>query len=123
MLRSRVLLWLVVLSACASPASSAGSVQIRVANESAVSFGRVIVGFPTQEEDYGAVTAGSRSSYREIEQAYRYAYIEVHVNDEKLVLQPIDYVGESLLAPGRYTYALDVDASLSGLSLLLRQDQ
>jgi hypothetical protein len=30
------------------------------------------------------------------------------VNGEALVLQPIDYVGERLLEPGQYTYALDV---------------
>jgi heat shock protein HslJ len=41
-------------------------------------------------------------------EAYSYAYVKVTAGGDEFVLQPIDYVGESLLAPGEYTYVLDV---------------
>lgn len=87
----------------------AGEVRIRIANESNVAFERVFVAFPGETREYGAIPAGSASAYHVVRQAYRYAYIEVHAAGDTLVLQPIDYVGESLLAGGSYTYALDVE--------------
>lgn len=113
---------LLLLVGCSAPLSPGGPVQVRIANESSVSFDRVVVGFPEQEENYGAVPAGSQTDYRPIERAYRYAYIEVYVGAEKLVLQPVDHVGESFLREGRYTYVLDVGEQGKSLSFSLRRD-
>ena len=120
--RSLAVLLLVLLASCSSVLSHGTPVEIRVANASAVSFDRVVVGFPRQKVDYGALAALSQSSYRTVEEAYPYAYVEVHRAGEKLVLQPIDYVGETLLKSGRYTYVLDLDASGRELTLTLRRE-
>ena len=82
--------------------------RIRVQNSSSFAFDRVDVVFPEDEVSYGSIRANSASAYREVSKAYRYAYIEVEIGGEELVLQPIDYVGESLLRSGRYTYVLNV---------------
>ena len=42
--------------------------------------------------------------------AYEYAYVEIKLGDEVAVLQPIDYIGEALLPPGRYTYRFTLNA-------------
>jgi hypothetical protein len=52
-----------------------------------------------------------------------YAYIEVHLAADTLVLQPIDYVGESLLPPGRYGYVLELEGPPYRLALTLRHDE
>lgn len=118
---------IVLLALCAACSATAGNgepVLIRIANESGVAFDRVVVTFPGQEEDYGAVTAGGQTSYRHVERAYEYARIEAHRGGEVLVLQPIDYVGESLLTGGRYTYVLDVETAASGSLLFsFRRDE
>jgi hypothetical protein len=111
------------LAACDSPLLpwGGGDVEIRIQNSSSLPFERVDVGFPEGRVNYGSIRANSTSEYRGISTAYRYAYIEVAVAGEELVIQPIDYVGESLLASGRYTYVLNV--TIEGhLTLDFRED-
>jgi hypothetical protein len=99
-----------------------GDVEIRILNSSSFPFDRVDVGFPEHEVSYGAIRANSASEYREVSKAYRYAYIEVEIGGEELVIQPIDYVGESLLGSGRYTYVLNVTVE-GHLTLGFREDR
>lgn len=83
-------------------------------------FADVDVIFPSDEVDYGHVPSGGVSEYRRVEAAYAYARIDVKVGGTELRIQPIDYVGEPQLGPGRYTYALNV---LDGqLTLELKRD-
>lgn len=97
-------------------------VDIRVRNVSTVVMEDVVVGFPrgaggggpvapgqaeAGEVSYGTVEPEAVTPYRLIERAYRYAYVEAVVEGRRVVLQPIDYVGEEPLGPGRYTYELD----------------
>lgn len=102
------LLLLLVLPGCDSPFGPQGDVAIRIANNSSFAFERVDVVFPEDRVSYGAVAAHRTSGYHSVETAYRYAYIEVEIDGEELRIQPIDYVGESPLEAGRYTYALNV---------------
>jgi hypothetical protein len=98
-----------------------GEVEIRIANESAFTFNRVDVGFPAERVSYGALAPNESSSYRRVEHAYRYAYVEIEVDGEEHILQPIDYVGETPLSRGKYTYRLDLEAT-GAFSLTLRRD-
>ena len=104
------LVLLLGLPGCDSPLLpwGGGDVEIRIQNASSFPFQRVVVVFPEDEVSYGSIRANSASAYRDVSKAYRYAYIEVEIGGEELVIQPIDYVGESLLEPGRYTYILNV---------------
>lgn len=117
-----LVLALLLLAGCSSTSAPGDPVEVRIANESAVAFDGVRVVFPDREESYGAIPAGGRSDYRSVERAYRYAFVEVHAGAERLVLQPIDYVGEELLRAGRYTYALAIAPDGRNLTLTLRQD-
>lgn len=76
----------------------------------------VLVGFPDVEVVYGDVPPGAATAYREVERAYRYAYVRTVVDGDTLGLVPIDYVGETLLESGLYTYRLDL---FEGRSLTL----
>ena len=88
-------------------------VAIRAENASDKAFDSVVVKFPEQQENYGPIPASSTSPYRTVTKAYRYAYVEIKLGDEVAVLQPIDYVGEALLRPGRYTYRFTLNAKSS----------
>ena len=115
---------LVALTAlgCSSPFEPSGGVNVRVANNSSFPFGRVEVFFPENEVDYGSIRAHAVSEYSPVTTAYRYAYIEVQIGGEVLKIQPIDYVGETPLGPGLYTYELNVTVE-GHLTLGFREDR
>ncbi len=77
---------------------------VRVENASELDFDKFEVRFLGQIEEFGPLEAGQTSSYRKIEKTYRYAYTLVISGSRRFVLQPIDFVGEKLVAPGSYTY-------------------
>ena len=85
-------------------------VNIRVANQSNVPFNEVTVQFPSQRADYGNILPGEITEYREIDKAYRYAYVKAWIEGKEAVLQPEDYVGENLLSGGNYTYVLQYNS-------------
>lgn len=85
------------------------SVAIRVQNSSAVQYDSVLVDFPEQREFYGTIQSGESSEYRVVGMAYSYAYVELQFSGMRGVLQPVDFVGEETLEPGRYTYRLTVN--------------
>src|SRR5262245_24133979 len=112
---------LLALAGCANPTEPRGDIKMRIANQSSFAFGSVDVVFPEDSVDYGAVQAHGISAYHRVSKAYRYALIIVQVGGEELRLQPIDYVGETELRAGRYTYLLNV--TIEGhLTLALQND-
>ena len=107
-----VLLVLVTTAAfsCPSPVGPA-SPEIRVLNASSRTMEDVTVGFPDEQVFYGTLAPGAASGYRAVDRAYRYAYVRTIMDGDTVVLQPIDYVGETLLEPGYYTYRLSLAES------------
>jgi hypothetical protein len=101
------LLGLAAVLSCSDSTGSSGDIGVRVANLSTFPFTSVDVVFPEDSVDYGAVGANGISGYRRVSKAYAYALIIVQVSGEELRIQPIDYVGEPELQPGRYTYLLN----------------
>lgn len=110
------------LLGCSNPFGPSGGVNVRVANNSSFSFDRVEVVFPENRVDYGGVRANGVSEYAPVTAAYRYAYIEVQIGGQVLKIQPIDYVGETPLEAGRYTYQLNVTVE-GHLTLDFREDR
>jgi hypothetical protein len=103
--------------------SAAGGVEIRVANRSDRDFDAVDVTFTEKKVSYGPVAKGATSGYRTIqEEAYRYALVVVTAGGEAFRFQPIDFVGETPLAPGRYTYALNIDPNDGQVTIDLIED-
>jgi len=95
-----------LLMACTDQDDDLDTVNIRIKNSSSLVFDAVLVG--TATEPHLNVTPDSYSDYYVYEEAYRYAYIEITSGEETYVLQPIDFVGETPLPVGFYTYELDV---------------
>lgn len=97
---------LLLITGCTDRNDKLSAVNIRVKNASSINFDEVQVG--GDEFVHLEVSSGSFSEYLEYETAYQYAYIQIKSDTESYVLQPIDFVGETPLEIGFYTYVLDV---------------
>ncbi len=99
------------------------AVQLRIENQSTYTFSAIEVQWSQPKIEFGNLAAGQKSAYQEVQGAYRYGYIKLLIGSDEFVLQPIDYVGETQLEPGAYTYALDVtDYDNRRLQLTLVKD-
>jgi hypothetical protein len=85
-----------------------GDIFIRVRNASQSQFADIFINTSGGENKYSPVAAGQKSDYKAFTKAYKYAYVKLTTQGQSLVIHPIDYVGETPLKPGYYTYALDV---------------
>jgi hypothetical protein len=91
-----------VLGACAP--TTEGATLIRIHNVSTYDYDELQVG----QEAYGTLPAGTFSEYRDFGTAYRYNYVLLRIGADEFVIQPIDYVGETPLGGGMFTYEIDV---------------
>ena len=82
------------------------AINIRIKNVSAISFDTIQVG--GAEQLHQNIAPDNFSDYLKYEVAYRYAFIEIMADGETYTLQPIDFVGETPLSFGFYTYELNV---------------
>jgi len=85
-----------------------GEVEVRVRNGSALVYDEATLFLPEGPLILFDLEPGEESLYVEVTKAYRIASAEVVVGQDTARAQVIDYVGESLLKPGRYTYILRV---------------
>jgi hypothetical protein len=83
-------------------------VDIRIENESGSDFESVYINTSGGSFNYGDILSGDTTNYVHFDFAYNYAYVELLVNGDTLIIQPIDYVGEEKLSEGLYTYQLDL---------------
>jgi len=115
---------LLLFGACCGPFESDSTVEFRLRNDSQYELQDVVVGFPDGNEVYGTLAPGEVTSYRAVRRAYRYAYVEAVVEGNRVVQQPIDYVGEEYVEPGSYTWVIRVDSpgNQFGLSTTLVRD-
>jgi len=101
-----------------------GDILIRIENTSKYAYKEIKVKLD-EEREYENLSSGETSAYRSFSRAYRYAYVELKINDKRYILQPIDFVGEEELKEGKYTYQITADKSSSeygGLDLTFKKD-
>jgi hypothetical protein len=113
------------LFSCRKDDPTPEGIFIRVNNASQYPFDTIFVNTSGGENSYGPLGAGQSSACKSFARAYRYAYIKIVVQGQELVWQPFDYVGETPLEPGRYTYVVDVveAANSSSKQLTLRLEK
>jgi hypothetical protein len=118
---------LTLLNGCSllSGDDNLSEVYIRLSNVSPYSYQDIRVSTTGDEVNFGDLETGQFTDYRIFEKAYRYAFVELQINGSTYTLQPIDYVGETPLENGRYTYQIganDSDDRFGRLSLTLVND-
>ena len=113
----------VSLLGCDDGLGPEGATRVRVRNAGTVELRDVLVVLPSEERIAAvSLVAGGATGYVGARTAYRYAYVEASVAGRRIVLQPIDYVGEQPLGAGCFTYELRVDADQRFLSIAARAE-
>jgi hypothetical protein len=92
-----LLIGLVAVSSIKGPVS-----DIRIRNSTNFDLQDVTVG----RGHYGSIGRGEVSEYQTWGPAYQYARVSLVADGKPMLLQPIDYAGETMLGPGRFTYVL-----------------
>lgn len=85
-----------------------GDVEVRVRNGSSRHLDGVALFLPAGTLTYSDLQPGEETSYSLVSKAYDYASAEVVIGQDTARIQVIDYVGETPLGGGRYTYILRV---------------
>ena len=96
-----------VLVGCEDIAEPSG-VMVRLVNASTVTMSRATLYTSEGPVTFQDLDAGETFPYVSVSVAYRFATTEVVVATDTLRLQVIDFVGETPLEPGLYSYVLDV---------------
>ena len=95
-----------LLFSCSDRDDDLHAPNIRIRNISSITFDTVQVG--VQETLHENIAPDAFSEYLPYETAYRIAFISIEAGEETYILQPTDFVGETELPAGLYTYELDV---------------
>lgn len=106
-----IFLLLTFVSCSKDDLANPNEILIRIENTSEFDFKNVIVNTSGGENNYGDLDAHQISDYKIFELAYSYAFIELKIDGEMYTVQPIDYVGESTLYTGKYTYVINANSS------------
>jgi hypothetical protein len=120
-----LLISIFILSCSQSDDAVEKDILIRVKNVSQFNFTNVIVNTGGGENDYSTINFSENTDYKSFDFAYSYAFIELKIDGNTFTIQPIDYVGETKLDNGKYTYevnAVDSGSQYSRLSLTLIKD-
>lgn len=111
-----------VATGCSNPFSSGDGTEIRLRNSSSFELTNVTFSPGQAELKFDRIRPGEATSYVPVAYAYRYGYLEALVNGSRRVIQPIDYVGESPIGQGRFTFEITVEATTLNPSTSLVKD-
>lgn len=115
-------LLIALLSSCSLTGLETGPTFVRVENGTSWEMEELEV-LVTPPIEVAVLRAGEATDYYTIEKAYRIASVRVRIEDVLHPLQVIDFVGESPLGAGRFTYRLELEGGPgSSISLTLVED-
>ncbi len=92
---------------------NSSELKIRLSNVSQFDFQNIKVNTASSDGNvnFENLKSTKKSDYKEFDSAYRYAFVELEIDGKKYTLQPIDYVGETPLEDGNYTYQINANDS------------
>ncbi|HEU4451917.1 MAG TPA: hypothetical protein VFR81_02620 [Longimicrobium sp.] len=111
---------MMALSACDNPFGGDDDTLIRLENATQLELTNVTFSSGHDPIDFDRIAPGDRTEYVEVERSYSYGYLKVTANGGEYTMQPIDYVGEEEIGPGRFTFRITL--TQGGVSTTLRRD-
>ena len=112
------------IGGCSSPFAAGDSVETRFRNATPFVLTDVSLSWPGGSMQVASLAPGTSSFYERHDGAYSYGGLKVTMNGTVRRLQPIDYVGESPLGAGRYTYVITTSTSFpDGIELRLQPER
>ena len=110
-----------ILASCSNDDNNdVSQLNIRLSNISQFDFQNIVVNTTTGNTNFENISSLQTTNYKTFKTAYRYAFVELQIDGETYTLQPVEYVDETPLENGNYTYQIDVNNS--NLSLTLVED-
>lgn len=100
-----------LISCSSDDDNNTSQLNIRLSNVSQYDFQNIVVNTSTGNTNFENINSQEMTNYKSFETAYRYAFVELEIDGETYTLQPIDYVGETPLENGNYTYEIDANDS------------
>ncbi len=91
--------------------NNTSELNIRLSNVSQFNFQNIVVNTSSGNTSFENISSQQMTNYKTFETAYRYAFVELEIDGETYTLQPIDYVGETPLENGNYTYQINANDS------------
>ncbi len=117
-----IIIGLTLFGCSSSKTENSNDLQIRISNVSKFNYDNIKVSTTGEMVNFGNLNSNSKSEYKVFDSAYRYAFIEFQINGETFTLQPIDYVGETLLKNGKYAYEINVNIDTQRIILELKNE-
>ena len=93
-------------------------VNIRLSNNSNVQFKDATF----NGQNFGDLEPNEKSDYKKFEMAYHYGAVNITIDGENYGWQPIDFVGETPLKEGSYTFEYSFDTETKILTDKLIKD-
>lgn len=93
---------------CDNASLDANKTNIRIQNNSGYEFTSIMVNPYNEPYNCERIKPGKASCYHGFTTAYNYAYVKLFINGKQFIIQPIDYVGETPLGKGNFTYTISV---------------
>jgi hypothetical protein len=114
---------LVVTAGCDNPLSSSDDgTRIRLRNASPFELTNVSFWPGPDKVSFARIAPLQATEYTRVSNAYSYGTLDVLVAGDHRRLQVIDFVGESYLDPGKYTYVITIDVATKNPSVRLVED-
>ena len=114
-----------MISCSKDSSDNPSGLKIRLSNSSQYNFKDIVINTTTGDVNFGNLNSGEKTEYKDFNKAYRYAFVKLEIDGKTYTIQPIDYVGESTLKDGSYTYQIDVNNTqdqYTNLSLTLIEE-
>ena len=109
------------LSGCDNPFSS-DTTRIRLRNSSTFELTAVTFQPGGPKVEFDRIGPGQTTPYTTVSKAYDYGYLDVRVGGERRVIQPIDFVGESPVGEGRFTYVITIEPTTRNPAVQMVRD-
>ncbi len=90
---------------CSSDDEPTNEVHIRLTNNSEFKFEDTTY----NNINFGDIEPGEKTEYKLFKNQYSYGSVSILIENEQYGWQPIDFVGESLLEDGNYTFEYSFD--------------
>ena len=95
------------------------NVRIRLSNISTVDFKNATFDFV----NFGDLNRAEKTGYKKLENdVYQYGSVSIEINDQNYGWQPIDFVGQTPLEDGDYTFEYNFDVETQTLTDELIKD-
>ena len=104
-----LLVCITILTGCSVLGNDDTEVEIRVKNSSTYTIESLRISTGGGDHTYETLAPGEISTYKAYDFSYSYFFTSFSIDTNQFVQQPIDYVGESKIKGGRYTFDITVE--------------